>query len=230
MTPTVLYVSIAAGVAVIGGVGYAIYEHFHSPCPTPAEFAAILAAIDSGTTGQPEALADATRFDAQGCVNEAAAIRKLVTAKYSGGTLGGLTVARAPAWPDTDPKCKAAIDALPKTARPNPTGGSPLPSFYEAARRNASDARASGDPKGLRNLADLLDSSAAEVGKTDMMAGSALTTAANCLRTYAESIVVTSGKVPAAPPAHKVTGRSASWLRVKPGQRVPPHLRRKLFV
>lgn len=232
MTPTVLYIGIAAGVAIVGGVGYAIYEHFHTACPTTAEFTAILAAIDSGKTGVAEANVAAARFDAQGCHNEAAAVRRLLAAKSSRGTLGGLTIASTPQWPDTDPKCKAAIDALPRTPRPNPTGGSTLPSFYEATRKAASDARASGDPRGLRNYADLLESAAVEVGKTDMMAASTLKTAAVCLRDYADTITT---KKAVAPPAYatkghvtgRVTGVGLGRFIQRPGRRFPPWLWRR---
>lgn len=229
MTPTLLYTGIAAGVAVIGGVGYAIYRHYLSPCPTAAEFASTLAEIDSGKIGRAEADGVIKRYDAQGCSNEAAAVRKLLAAKDSARrSLGGLTIASTD-WPDSDPACKAAIDALPRDKRPNPTGGSPLPSYYEIVHTAVSDAHKGGDTRPLYNVADLLESAAAAAGAVDM-SGKAATTfknAATCLRSHADDLFAAAPKVMVA--GRKPAGRPGVWVKLRPGQQIPPHLRRKLF-
>jgi hypothetical protein len=171
----VVLIGIAASALVIGA-GAFVWKKFHSNCPTKAEMADILLAIDSGRTGKDEAAAMAMRFDGQRCADAARAVRAMLAKKYPGpSAMGGASTVTY--WPDTDPKCAAIIRSLPRTMRTNPTGGAALPSFYDIAMAAAMGS----DPRALRNVADLFDSAAASYGKT------VFTDAANCLRARADT-------------------------------------------
>jgi hypothetical protein len=174
-----VYIGIAAGTLLVGVSAYVWRKRSH--CPTNAEMADILLAIDSGSTGKNEAAAMAVRFDAQGCDNAAQAVRSLLAKKYPGAVALGAAAALASYWPENDTKCLTTISNLSRATRPNPTGGSPLPSYYEITMAAAHGS----DPRVLRNVADLLDSAAASLGKA------VYTNAANCLRTRADTLDAT---------------------------------------
>jgi len=196
----IVYIGIAASALVVGAGAY-VWKKLHSKCPTKTEMAGILSEIDSGRTGKNEAAAMALRFDDQKCSDAANAVRALLAKKYP--TSGATPPPPPKTWPDTDPVCKAAIDALPTTPRPNPTGGAALPGFQQLARTAIADALSTSDARPIFNVADLLDSAASAALWTDWSLAGKYSAAATCLRKKAES----SGMKLLAP-IDTVTGRA----------------------
>lgn len=148
----------AAGGALVLGVGALVIRHF-SKCPSKREMAGILADIDSGKISSPAGELQAAELERNGCPSGAAAIRKLLAAKlppvHASSSPGPLPAPPPPKiWPASDPKCLAAINALPKDAFYGIRGGARAwLRFYDLAQ----DAIKKDESRTYYDLSDLIE-------------------------------------------------------------------------